>query len=289
MQARGENESGGVGSCDFSATGFQPSAVGGLNTLEQVAAISCKNVPYMIGRNEVLHAAIFFRPRCKLWSCPTCRKTNSDLWCVRAAIGADSLLQQAGHLSLVTITAHENLSRERAIRYFPEDWDKLRKRWRRKSGPAAYLIVPELGNKSGHFHIHLITNNSPTTRWWKDNAREVGLGYMAHESRHFDNPHHAGFYVAKYLKKQFDRDQFAKGFHRVRTSQSWPPLPPLPRHPDWQFSILPKHQSLSDALATLLAQGFYTRMADARSAWSLIETGDLTGTWRPPMLNSSFE
>jgi len=249
-----------------------PSAEGGLTYLEQMAANTCKNTPYMVGKNETSRCAVLFRPRCKLWSCPDCRKTNSDLWCLRATLGAESLLAQSGQLHLVTVTAHERLTLPQAIAVLPDGWPMLRKRWYRESGKPQYMLVPEIGKRSRHFHIHLITNLSPGTRWWKDNARSCGFGYQADDSDTFDGASRAGYYVGKYLYKQFERDVFRKGFHRVRTSHGWPKLPPLERDPSWAFSVLPKLQSLQSVVEQLQADGYHIALADHKSAWSVVNS-----------------
>lgn len=266
-------ESGGVGLSQHIATSeIDPTRSGGLTYLEQVTASSCKNAPFLVGKNEKAKVAVLFRPRCKLWSCPDCRKTNADLWCLRATLGANDLLAQSRQLHLVTVTAHENLSQAQAIRFFPKDWGKLRNRWVRKCPHPQYILVPEIGKESGHFHIHFVTNQSPGTRWWKDNARACSLGYESDDTDTFDNPAKAGYYVGKYLAKQFMVDQFKKGFHRVRTSQGWPKLPALERSNDWTFRILSKLDSLHDTVQSLQTDGYRVAIADHKSAWSVVNS-----------------
>lgn len=250
---------------------FSPSAEGGLIYIEQVAVSTCKNVPFLVGKNESKKVAVLFRPRCKLWSCQTCRKTNADLWCLRATLGASTLVADGLPLHLVTVTGHEKLTTVQALRALPQGWDSLRKRWHRRSGKAAYMLVPELGKETRHFHIHLITNNSPGTRWWKDNARACGFGYQADDSDTFDSPPRAGFYIGKYLYKQFQTDEFAKGMHRVRTSQTWPKLPPLERDPDWLFSLVDKKVALQALIDDLARSGFRVALGDHKSAWSVVD------------------
>lgn len=266
-------ESGGVGLSQVIANEvFSPSAAGGLMYLEQVVANTCKNVPFLVGNNEKAKVAVLFRPRCKLWSCPNCRKTNSDLWCLRATLGASQLMAESQSLHLVTVTAHEKLSREAAIAVLPHGWNKLRSRWQNVCDHPQYIMTTEIGKRSGHFHIHFITNQSPGTRWWKNNARACGFGYQAKDSDTFDNPARAGYYLGKYLYKQFENDQFKKGYHRIRTSQGWPKLPPLERDPNWEFVVLPTHESLQVHVQVLQERGYRVALADHKSAWSVVNS-----------------
>jgi len=202
---------------------------------------------------------------------------------MRGVMGAQ-LLAEAGHeLRLVTITAHERHSVRRAVEVLPSGWNKLRNRWQRATTKPQYILIPEVG-KRGHFHLHFITTGGMGTRWWKDNARSSGFGYSNDESEGNLSASKSGFYVGKYLAKQLHNNIWKKGFHRVRTSQNWPKIPPLPRDENWQFEVIPKTESIN-VVCLALSQGGYTyRFADHRSAWSLIETGDLTGTWVPTIM-----
>lgn len=258
------DDSGGVGS-------FPGSNLPGLTVLEQVAGIACKNVPYLVGKNEVSKAAVFFKPRCKSWHCAACAKTNADLWQMRATVGADHFIQQGFTVQLVTVTSHERVSRKVAIERLPDNWNRLRNRWQREVGKPAYFIVGETGNKSAHFHLHLITNLSPGERFWKDAARASGMGYIADESDPLVNASRAGFYCGKYLAKQFSAGLYKKGYRRVRCSNSWPKLPKLPRDPNWDFSVVANGEPLSGFIEKLQAQGFRVALADYRSAWSVVD------------------
>jgi len=263
--------------------GLSSPTAGGLTYLEQVAAPTCKNVPMLVGKNEVKLSAVLFRPRCKMWNCETCARINADLWTMRA-VGGAQVLKDAGHeLVLVTVTAHERHPVKSAVQKLPDQWNKLRNRWQRASEKPQYMLTGEVG-KRGHFHIHFITTGGMGTRWWKDNARASGFGYSNDESEGNLSASKSGFYIGKYLAKQLNNNIWAKGLHRVRTSQGWPKLPLLPRDENWQFEVLAKGHSMVQLLCELADSGYRVRMADHKSAWSLIETGDLTGTWLPPMM-----
>ena len=284
MNKRGKLESGGVGSVAGPAgVAFAPGTPG----LDVVPRISrentCQNVPFLVGKNDQQMTAVLFRPRCKLWSCESCARTNADWWQMRAVVGTELLAAQGHELVLVTVTAHERHSVKRAVECLPDQWNKLRCRWQYHTNVPQYILVGEVGKK-GHFHIHFITTGSMGTKWWKDNARKSGFGYSNDESERGLNPGKAGMYIGKYLAKQLRNNIWKKGLHRVRTSQNWPKIPPLERDENWQFSVLDSRTSLRDAIDHLDYQGYIIRMADGRSAWSLITTGELDGTWKPDII-----
>jgi len=243
--------------------------------LENIAEFTCRNTPFLIGRNESQRLAVCFRPRCKLWSCPHCAKINADLWTMRAVFGAAQLQEMGDTIDMVTVTAHERHSVSRAIACLPSQWNKLRNRWQREVAKPQYMLTAEVGAK-GHFHIHFITNASPGTRFWKDAGRASGFGFMNKESEKSIHPERAGFYISKYLTKAIQENSHAKGYHRVRASHGWPKLPPLPTNDQWAFAKMADDTSLVAQIIRLRASGYRVAVAGPRSAWDLIETGELT-------------
>lgn len=235
----------------------------------------CENGMMMTAVNEGLACAVIFKMRCKRWSCPECAKINQDMWCLRAVAGAHELMQAGHELYLVTVTAHELHDVKRAVECLPSQWNKLRLRWRREVGKAEYILVPEVGI-DGHFHIHLISDSPVGTRWWKDNARSCGFGYMNDESDDTINAAKTGFYVSKYLTKQIRGIETKKGFHRVRTSQGWPKLPPLPPVDNTYFFPHSAGQGIARVLSILSSQGYSVALADSRASWDILKTGLLT-------------
>jgi len=244
---------------------------------------TCRNVPFLVGRNDQQMTAVLFRPRCKLWSCESCARINADWWQMRAVIGTELLAAAGEELVLVTVTAHERHSVKRAVECLPSQWNKLRCRWQYHTDKPQYMLVGEVGKK-GHFHIHFITTGGMGTRWWKDNARKSGFGYSNDESEGGLNPHKAGMYIGKYLAKQLRNNIWKKGLHRVRTSQNWPNIPPLSRDENWQFEVLAKGKSLVDAYRELIQAGYVARAADHKGAWTLITTGEIDTTWIPDIM-----
>ncbi len=60
-------------------------------------------------------------------------------------------------------------------------------------------MIPER-HQDGRLHAHAIETGHLTTRWFKDEGRECGLGYIA-EEKEVRSPAGAGAYVVKYLTK----------------------------------------------------------------------------------------
>lgn len=253
--------------------GFSPPPWGGLIYTRTTSENTCQNVPMMVGKNPTSKAAVFFRPRCKLWSCPNCAKTNADLWIMRATYATHLLMEQGKPVDMVTITSHEKLSPTETIRVLPHAWDKLRKRAIYKAGKLDYLALPER-HADYRVHIHALVLCQFGRKWWKDNARACGLGYMA-EDKPVYSAAGAGFYVGKYFTKQLRDACWAKGFRRIRTSKGWPKLPLLERNEAWEFAIVPKGESVASAFHTLRLKGYHVIETDHKTAWQLIETGEL--------------
>jgi hypothetical protein len=244
---------------------------GGLIYIEQLTASQCENRkrPYMAGRNANTKKAVLFRPRCKLWSCPHCAKINSDLWIMRVTHGCQQLIAQGHELSFVTVTSHEKLTAQQSVEVLPNSWHKLSMRLRRHVKGMKYVVIPER-HQSGRIHIHAITLAGTNKRWWKDNARACGMGYMAEEEAVY-SASGAGFYVGKYLSKQLSDARWKKGFRRVRTSLHFPKLPPLPRDDNWVFEILKGGMEVSVTMEHLQEQGYSVALADHHTAWALVE------------------
>lgn len=251
-------------------SGRQP----GLIYTEQLSACPNSSIQ-MLGKNDVQKLAIFFRPRCKRWDCPHCCFVNKSLWTMRMHHATSELITNGQSLSMVTITAHEKHQKNRAIQKFPDQWNKLQNRWRRRcTGKPYYALFPEVGD-GNHFHCHFITNEPLCERFWKDHARASGMGFMADGGDANIPPKAAAGYASKYLTKSF-QFQWPKGFRRVRTSQNFPKLPPLEKEPGWAFMVIPPTLSVSACKEQLEACGYSVKLAGHKQAWTLIETGELT-------------
>lgn len=245
----------------------------GLIFIEQLAANeNCQtpNRPWMVAQNANTKLAIFFQPTCKLWSCPYCATINAKRWILRANNGAETLIASGVATDFVTITSHERLSAAQTFRVFPLAWPKLYRRYKRavdSSDPKAFIAVPEK-HKDGRLHSHLAITGHLGTKWWKDNARECGLGYQAKEKEIKDMS--VGGYIGKYLAKTLD-EKWPKGKRRVNTSRSWPPLPDLPVKMGWRFSTMADDDKLTPVLGDLSANGYAIFGSTTANAWSLLD------------------
>lgn len=235
----------------------------------------CRDGQMMTAINEQFRVGVIFRIRCKRWSCPDCAKTNSDMWCLRATVGAQALIESGHNIALVTVTAHERHSVSRAVERLPSQWDGLRRKWQKSGEKPEYLLIPEVG-KRGHFHIHLLTTGTRGTRWWKDTARSCGFGWSNDESDPVCDAHRVGFYAGKYLAKQLKQDLWKKGFHRVRTSRGWPKVPPLPPFDMGAFIPFKQNDTVQSMARALVNQGYSVAVADEKASWTVLKTGQLT-------------
>jgi hypothetical protein len=243
------------------------SAAGGLSYIEQLNnADKCTTPrrPILRAVNHTEHVAVFFRPRCKLWSCPYCAEENRKLWIARAYYGA-AVLEQ---VCFLTLTSHPKLSPAASVGVFGQAWNVLRLRARRSAPEGQFMMIPER-HKDGRLHAHAIETFALGTRWWKDNAAECGLGYMAEEDV-AHTPQGAAWYVGKYMTKQLEGGSWPKGWRRARTSRDWPKLPPMPVSEDWSFTSLPNDEALNTAIARLEQGGYFIIVADTGSAWDVV-------------------
>lgn len=227
------------------------------------------NRPAMIASNAVTKTVIFFRPRCKMWSCPYCAHINRQLWTARAYNAAMQFFEHAGNVNFVTLTSHEKLTARQSWYVFPKAWKKLHARAKRRDGKADYVMVPEQ-HEDGRIHVHMLTTWCLGQEWWKDNGRECGLGYMA-EDEIARTPAGCALYISKYIGKQLGGIVWPKGFRRVRTSQDFPKLPRPADLPNWHFQVLPTGQlSESAALDYFVDLGYEPSIETSSGAWAMI-------------------
>jgi len=224
--------------------------------------------PYLAAVNSDAATVVFFRPRCKQWSCPACAEINARAWSAVTFYGADALMQSGENLSFVTLTAHERLDRAAALVVWPGAWKKLSTRVARAWGRPEYLLVPEQ-HKTGKMHVHLLTTCDAPARWWRDNARQCGLGYqVAVES--LQDAKIGAWYVTKYLHKQAALNAWPRGFRRVRTSRGWPRPPASELAAGWVFGKLEKEDTLVGEIERYQGWGWAVAVADYRTAGDII-------------------
>lgn len=245
-------------------------AAGGLSIIEQVQkTCEAPRRPWLVGVNYAEGRVVMFQPRCKSWDCPACAEINKSLWAVRAYHGAEVLAEGENPNNFLTITSHEKLSAAASLAVWPDAWKKLRMRARYAAPHFQYLMVPEQ-HKDGRLHVHAVETANLGKRWWKDNARECGLGYMADESE-TRTPGGAARYVVKYLTKSLEFQAWPRGWRRVRTSQGWPKLPEMPVVEGWIWVTLKKDQNLSWTVRQLGLQGYEIAQLDHRAAWNYVK------------------
>jgi len=235
---------------------------------------TAKNRPLMVARNRDLMLAVLFRPRCKSWQCPACAEINKNLWTVRAYGGAHFLMGQGQELFFITLTSHEKLTPDQTLWTWPRAWAKLRDRMRyENNGTFHYLMVPER-HKSGRLHVHAVESSGLGSRWFKDNARECGMGFQAKEEK-ITSPVGAAVYTVKYLAKSITETNWPRGFRRVRASRSWPKLPRM-NDLDWSFQVLPTSEGSQGEVERLESAGYAVECLNHLAAWEFIERG---GEW----------
>lgn len=246
----------------------------GLDTLiEQFDADDCPNarVPWLRGINRQAGRVLFFRPRCKQWSCPVCGRANAWVWAFRAHDGAKKLYDSGKPIRFVTITPHERLSPGASWWVMPRAWMKLQARIRRATNGFEYLCVPEL-HKSSKVHLHMLTTAALSKRWWKDNARECGFGYQNDVQEVWSVGGVIG-YVEKYLTKGLS-DTVPKGTRRVRTSRGWPKASDREPAPGWEFSLVQRGVSLQALAEVYKKRGWVVRFAGSKSAWEYVDRAE---------------
>lgn len=252
---------------------FSLSPSGGLIYIEQLDAKSgCQTPrrPWMMASNFLTGQSMFFQPTCKKWSCPSCGEVNARRWVARALVGVDQFIAAGIRVDFVTLTSHEKLSAKASFMVFPHAWEQLRHRYYRAispDDPGAYFAVPER-HKSLKLHTHMITTGGLTKKWWKDNARQCGLGYQSDVQEVASLG--VGGYVSKYLGKTL-AERWPKNKRRVNTSRSWPALPDLPQSAGWNFSVYRSDRELKAVCAALLADGFKVYGVTTGNAWALLD------------------
>jgi len=209
-----------------------------------------RGAPWLIGDNQSQGKRKIVKARCKQWDCEYCAQINKSTHYNRIASGIDLLFREKYELQFVTITCHEKWrGHENSIRNWRRNKDKLMARYRRHTrkcghGKTDYVYIPEC-HMDGSIHVHGAFIGDASTRWWKDNSRESGLGYMA-ESSQLTSALQAISYMLKYIQKEMGKKQPAIGFRRICYSQGFPPIPRLPSGYEWD--ILPSDETIETAI-----------------------------------------
>lgn len=215
------------------------------------------NVPYLVGDSEGLKKRVIVKARCKQWDCPYCAPINKQEHYNRIAIGLTRLWKNDAQWQFVTITCHENW---RGYNASVENWrrnkGKLLARVRRKHKKehdylCEYVYIPEC-HKDETVHIHGLFSGNFSTRWWKDNCRECGLGYMA-ESSELGNVLQGLNYITKYMVKEIGIKTVGKHFRRICYSQGFPDI--HNRKSTFLWGLLDGKESIESAIIDGIRNG----------------------------------
>lgn len=114
-------------------------------------------------------------------------------------------------------------------------------------------MIPE-AHQSGKMHVHMLDTFALRSRWWKDNGRACGLGYMA-ESEFAETPGGAARYAAKYLGKSLNEEKLI-GVRRVRKSQAFLKPQSGDELGDWTYERLPDDQPLAHDVQAFERRGY---------------------------------
>jgi len=204
----------------------------------------------MIGDSEALGKRMIVKARCKQWDCAYCAPINKSEHYNRIAIGLTRLWKEGTEWQFVTITCHEKWRGYNAsIKNWRKSKDKLLARVRRKhkktyGDKCHYVYIPEC-HKDKTVHIHGLFSGCFSSRWWKDNCRECGLGYMAESSKLGDVLQGLN-YITKYMVKEMGRETVGKNFRRINYSQGFPHEKHNKSVLSW--SMLERDQSIESAI-----------------------------------------
>jgi len=234
-----------------------PSAAGGLSNREQLHADSpvcdAPGRPLLRAVSLERHKVLYYKPRCRSWHCAACAVINQRMWTARIYQATSILIDAGAQISFTTLTTHEKLSAEASWRLFLPAWRRLYMRARRAAGAAEYVMIPE-AHQSGRMHVHMLDTWNLRTRWWKDNARGCGLGYMA-ESEFAETPGGAAHYAAKYLTKAIVNEQL-RNVRKIRKSQGFLNDSPSPFREDWVIERLDSNTPLMLDARAYMQRGF---------------------------------
>lgn len=231
----------------------------------------CKaeNRPYLYGTTDE-NELVWFRPDCGLWSCPECAVANKNRWALRIEHGVTFYKLRGETFYFMTLTSHEKLTTfDTTLAVWSNAWPKLYARMKREEKNLHYAALPEK-HKDGRWHMHMLINHGFgvtmtkkgkwSSRWLKDNARSVGLGYMA-DIQPIKDSLLAAWYVTKYVSKSLQAGEWPRYLRRVRVSNNWPDLPvALDFEPlEVDYSVALEKTQFQAILANFEASGYKIR------------------------------
>lgn len=194
--------------------------------------------PYLFSDDNEKKVRRIIKARCKQWTCPYCSEINAIGAYVRILNGLNELQSKGNKLNFVTLTSHEKIRDfEQGYRIWQSAWRRLQERLRRRlknSDSDCQFVYLFEAQKKGAFHVHMLVTGDLQTRWWKDNARECGLGYQA-KSEHVNNAGLAASYVVKYIAKNIGLEISVPRLRRINFSRKFPAAKTLASPDRWQI------------------------------------------------------
>lgn len=206
--------------------------------------------PFVFTDGLVENQRTILKTRCKRWDCPYCGEINRIQHRIKVYHGLKELESKGHKFDFVTITSSGKLKDTiSCYRVFQKAWAKLSTRYRRKvkeiSGlQAEYVYIPEL-HKDNRLHWHGVFTGHISTRWWKDNCAECGLGYMA-KSSELDSVSQGANYCLKYITKNVGQIIDIERFRRINYSRGFPPNIPSETNCNWY--VLDKQTSIESLI-----------------------------------------
>jgi len=217
----------------------------GLNFLEQlqiVASNPCSKAKtvFITGVSIERETLIHLKGACKMWDCPECGARNAKTWIAKIINGVNRI---GGTWAFLTLTAHRKQRGIKSVPNIRDGWKKFYNRILAHEGKTAkdiYFAKVWEQHEDGTYHLHILINLCLGTRWAKDNASGVGLGYQA-DWREVPNAGMVAGYVAKYTLKNSSVSRggisWPKGLRRIETTRNWPELPKFVEKSEWAWIV----------------------------------------------------
>lgn len=207
--------------------------------------------PYLYSDDNEKKVRSIIKTRCKKWTCPYCSEINAIGAYIRILNGLNELQKKGNKINFVTLTSHEKIRDfEYGYRAWQSAWRKLQERLRRRlknSHTDCQFVYLFEATKKGAFHVHMLVTGELQTRWWKDNARQCGLGYQA-KSENVDNAGLAASYVVKYIAKNIGLEVSIPRLRRINFSRKFPASPTLASGNTWV--LVDKKESIKVVIET---------------------------------------
>lgn len=216
----------------------------------------------VFGTHKYRKMAVLFNPRCKMWDCDYCAEMNKADWIHTALRGTLVLAMEGQRIQFVTLTSRPYSTPITGLYFLKENWPRLNRtmryhtnKWTKQLGLVwSYLMVPEK-HKTGVVHCHLLAaTHYDTEKSWKDFAFGAGFGWKV-DAQGLVTPSKAAAYVAKYLHKGQGKEDWPKGFRRVRKSNNWPISEPQ-IIPGWEWATYRNEDTIWQEKHALIDLGY---------------------------------